>query len=270
MRPRALDFEAGFTVYPVAMEGLRVSQLAESAGVPASTVRYYERVGLLSPARRAGNGYRLFDHSSLDELAFINRAKGIGMSLEIAELLAVWPDTECRDLQDRLSRYLAGRIDQVRMQQRELEAFEAQLRAVRGRLAGREADADRCSKGCSCEADLDLTGDGPTGEWAGGECSLDDESRIARMAEWRILAEEATSVCRNGDAVRLTFAADPEVVAYVARLCAEESDCCAPVRFRLDIGADGFAVSGHAPGARSILEALFPERPRVYPWPSEA
>ncbi len=243
-----------------------MSQLAESAGVPASTVRYYERVGLLSPARRAGNGYRLFDHSSLDELAFINRAKGIGMSLEeIAELLTVWPDTECRDLQDRLSRYLAVRIDQVRTQRRELEAFQAQLGAVRGRLAGREAGAERCSKGCSCEADLDLTGDEPTGEWARRECSLDDESRSARMAEWRVLAEEATSVRRDGDVVRLTFAADPEVVACVARLCAEESDCCAPMRFRLDIGADGLAVTGLAPGAPGILEALFPQRSPVYP-----
>ena len=47
-----------------------------------STVRFYERAGLLSPPRRAANGYRVFGESALDELAFISRAKGIGMSLE--------------------------------------------------------------------------------------------------------------------------------------------------------------------------------------------
>jgi AcrR family transcriptional regulator len=52
-----------------AVNGLRVSELAERAGVTASTVRFYERSGLLSPARRAHNGYRLFDESALDELA---------------------------------------------------------------------------------------------------------------------------------------------------------------------------------------------------------
>ena len=248
------------------MEGLRVAELAESAGVPASTVRYYERIGLLSPARRAGNGYRVFDHSSLDVLAFIGRAKGIGMSLEeIAELLTLWPDTECRDLQARLSGYLAERIDQVGTQRSELDALLAQLGAVLGRLAGREAGAERCGKGCSCEADLDMSGEEPTGKWAGWECSLDDESKGARMAEWRAMTEEATSLSRDGDAVRLTFAADPEVVASVARLCAEESDCCAPVRFRLDVGTDGFAVTALAPGAPGILEELFPEPSPVCP-----
>jgi Predicted transcriptional regulators len=64
------------------MNGLRVAELATRAGVAASTVRFYERAGLLSPARRAVNGYRIFDESALEELAFIQRAKAIGMSLE--------------------------------------------------------------------------------------------------------------------------------------------------------------------------------------------
>jgi DNA-binding transcriptional MerR regulator len=45
----------------------------------------------LSPARRAANGYRVFDESALDELAFISRAKGIWMSLDdITDLVASW------------------------------------------------------------------------------------------------------------------------------------------------------------------------------------
>jgi MerR family transcriptional regulator, copper efflux regulator len=45
----------------------------------------------LSRARRAANGYRVFDESPLDELAFISRAKGIGMSLDdITDLIASW------------------------------------------------------------------------------------------------------------------------------------------------------------------------------------
>src|SRR6202034_918018 len=115
-------------VYPVVMEGLHVAELAESAGVAPSTVRFYERVGLLSPARRATNGYRLFDEAALEELAFVSRAKGIGMSLEdIADLLAAWPNGECRSLQARLRGFLIERIGQVREQRAELGAFERQL-----------------------------------------------------------------------------------------------------------------------------------------------
>ena len=59
------------------MEGFRVAELAERAGIAPSTVRCYERAGLLSPAQRAYNGYRMFGETALDELAFINRAKSI-------------------------------------------------------------------------------------------------------------------------------------------------------------------------------------------------
>jgi predicted site-specific integrase-resolvase len=41
------------------MEGFRVAELAERAGIAPSTVRFYERAGLLSPAQRAHNGNRM-------------------------------------------------------------------------------------------------------------------------------------------------------------------------------------------------------------------
>jgi DNA-binding transcriptional MerR regulator len=96
------------------MNGLRVAELAARAGVAASKVRFYERAGLLSPARRAKNGYRIFDESVLEELAFIQRAKGIGMSLEdIAALVAVWPSGSCQSLHARMQG-TPGRADQRR------------------------------------------------------------------------------------------------------------------------------------------------------------
>jgi MerR family transcriptional regulator, copper efflux regulator len=82
--------------------------------VASSTVRFNERAGLLSPARRAASGYRVFDEFALDELAFISQAKGMGRSLEdIAGPVASWSAGECRSLQARLRAYLAGRISRV-------------------------------------------------------------------------------------------------------------------------------------------------------------
>ena len=86
-----------------------------------STVRFYERAGLISPARRAHNRYRMFSESALDEIMFVQRAKGIGMSLEdIADLVAAWPTGKCQSLQARLRAYVAGRISEVHKQQAEL------------------------------------------------------------------------------------------------------------------------------------------------------
>jgi DNA-binding transcriptional MerR regulator len=241
------------------MTELRVSELAERAGVAASTVRFYERAGLLAPARRAANGYRVFDESALDELAFVSRAKGIGMSLEeISDLLAAWPVGECQSLQARLRSFLDGRIGQVHAQVAELGAFEAQLRAVLGRLAARDPGPERCGKGCSCEADLELSVDragfGP-GPWG---CSLDDDARASRVGEWRALAATAVSVERTADGVCVVLPPGPGTVAAVAALCAAEAECCAQASFRLDITARGLILTAAAPDAPGLLDVLFP------------
>jgi MerR family transcriptional regulator, copper efflux regulator len=132
------------------VDDLRVSELAERAGVAPSTVRFHERAGLLSPARRAASGYRVFDESAPDELAFISRAKGIGMSLEdIADLVASWPAGECRSLQARLRAYLAGRISQVRQQAAEMGMFERQLQAVLDRLSARDPGPEHSGRDAS-------------------------------------------------------------------------------------------------------------------------
>src|SRR5262245_30563157 len=95
------------------MNGRRVAELADRAGVAPSTVRCYERAGPLPPARRAVNGYRIVDESGLEELAFIQGAKAIGMSLEdIAGLVAVWPSGSCQSLQAQMRVHLSGQISQ--------------------------------------------------------------------------------------------------------------------------------------------------------------
>jgi DNA-binding transcriptional MerR regulator len=46
-------------------DGLTIQEAAEHAGLTAHTLRYYERVGLLDPVRRAGNGHRRFGDADL-------------------------------------------------------------------------------------------------------------------------------------------------------------------------------------------------------------
>jgi MerR family transcriptional regulator, copper efflux regulator len=240
------------------MNGLRVSELAERAGVAPSTVRFYERAGLLSPARRAGNGYRVFDESALDELALVSRAKGIGMSLEdIADLLAAWPTSECQSLQARLRSFLDGRIGGVSEQLAGLRAFEGQLLAVLDRLSARDPGPERCGKGCSCETDLDLAPDGTAASSPWG-CSLDRDALASRIAQWRALAASATSAERASGTVRLVLPAGPDVVASVAELCAAETRCCTQTRFVLEVTATQVSLTAQAPGSPDLLDVLFP------------
>lgn len=109
--------------------------VAKSAGVGTDTVRYYEREGLLSPARRTGSGYRLYSETDVERLRFIRKAKALGFTLEdIAELLR---------LQDGvIGGGSSSRRDRVRARARaRIEALDRRihaLSAIRDALASLE------------------------------------------------------------------------------------------------------------------------------------
>ena len=54
---------------------MKISELAERTGVSASTVRYYERTGLVPPPARTPSGYRSYDEDAEARLLFVTRAK---------------------------------------------------------------------------------------------------------------------------------------------------------------------------------------------------
>lgn len=69
---------------------MKIGQLASLAGVPAATIRYYERRGILAEPPRTHSGYRRYDVETADRLRFIKRAQELGFTLEeIEELLAL-------------------------------------------------------------------------------------------------------------------------------------------------------------------------------------
>ena len=118
---------------------LRSGQLARAAGVPLSTVRYYERAGLLPAPRRTAKGYRLYDEEALRRLRFVRRAKDLGFTLgEIEELLALRAarGADCATVRQRVAAKRA-----------EVERRIAELRALQRVLR-------RLEEGCPGEGDL--------------------------------------------------------------------------------------------------------------------
>jgi DNA-binding transcriptional MerR regulator len=67
---------------------LTIGELARRAGTAPSALRYYERIGLLPPAERAG-GKRHYPPASAERLAFVRLCQDAGFTLkEIRQLLA--------------------------------------------------------------------------------------------------------------------------------------------------------------------------------------
>lgn len=68
---------------------MQIRDLAQQAGVPAKTIRYYESVGLLPPPRRTANNYRVYTAADVHRLRFIASARALGLSTaDIADILA--------------------------------------------------------------------------------------------------------------------------------------------------------------------------------------
>ena len=87
-----------------------IGQLAKEGGVPTSTVRYYERIGLLHPQDRTGRNYRRYSVPALERLRFIRSAQAIGFTLDdIAALLNLRDgDTApCQEVQTLIKERLA-------------------------------------------------------------------------------------------------------------------------------------------------------------------
>ncbi|MER9869979.1 Cu(I)-responsive transcriptional regulator [Mesorhizobium sp. M0136] len=78
---------------------MNIGVASEKSGLPAKTIRYYEDIGLLHPAR-TGNGYRDYSTADIHRLRFLQRSRSLGFSVdECRQLLSLYQDRE-RDSAD--------------------------------------------------------------------------------------------------------------------------------------------------------------------------
>lgn len=112
------------------MKSMTISELAKSAGVPTTTVRYYERAGLLLPSARSGAGYRLYGDAAFERLRFIRAAQAVGFALDdISSLLDL--ETNGADLcQMEVAALLEKRLAETEARLRDLKQVKAHLSAA--------------------------------------------------------------------------------------------------------------------------------------------
>lgn len=104
-----------------------IGSLANAASVPTSTVRYYERRGLVKPLARSRGNYRQYDDSALHRLHFVRSAQAAGFTLADIAVLLRFQDGDparCRKVQTLIT----TRLEHVNGEIEQLQAADSMLR----------------------------------------------------------------------------------------------------------------------------------------------
>lgn len=110
---------------------LSIGATARSTGLPERTIRYYESIGLVAPARGA-NRYRKFGERELRRLRFVAKARSLGFSVDDCRALLALQDNPARAsanvraLATERVAQLDGKISLLRQMRKELAGLVAQ------------------------------------------------------------------------------------------------------------------------------------------------
>jgi DNA-binding transcriptional MerR regulator len=238
------------------MTTLTISQLARRSGVPATTLRYYERTGILPAPARTGAGYRVYDEAAAARVAFVRRAKSLGIELDdIAELVRLWDGEECWQVQEQLRAKVHGQRAATVQRLEDLTQLAADLDAVGATLGA----SDSCGPDCACVRPVQAVTERPMASvrMIGAACTLDTAELKQRLTDWRALRDRATQLKPISGGVRLSFAGD-EPIGPIARLAALESECCAFYSFtiRVDGPARQLEISAGVGGEPAVQALL--------------
>lgn len=104
---------------PESGAALTIAEMAERTGVSVHTLRYYERIGLLTVARGAA-GHRVYGAGDFARVVFLNRLRMTGMPIrELRRYVALVGEGE-QTVPERLAMLIAHR-EAVRAQLAELQ-----------------------------------------------------------------------------------------------------------------------------------------------------
>jgi DNA-binding transcriptional MerR regulator len=121
---------------------LRIHEAAAEVGLTARSVRYYEEVGLLRPARRSEGDYRLYDESDLERLRFIKGLRDdAGFSL--AEISKLLEDEAARERDHVAYHATADPRERRRILSDRIASFERQTQTLRTKIGRLQTMVDQ-------------------------------------------------------------------------------------------------------------------------------
>lgn len=104
-----------------------IKEVSAMLNIPASTLRYYEKEGLLNGVERMDTGYRLFSDENIKAIRFIECLKSTGMAIKDIRTFFEWVQQGDASLQQRYEMFLERRRvveEQIAQLQKTLEVVD--------------------------------------------------------------------------------------------------------------------------------------------------
>lgn len=127
---------------------MKIGELASATGLSPKTIRFYEAEGLIPDPPRTGSGYRAYAEPDVARLAFIIKAKHLGLSLdEIKGILKLHERSEptCVHVRSLLEEKLA----QIEKVIQDLLGFKQELESLRDQATSQVDCSQAGSNICS-------------------------------------------------------------------------------------------------------------------------
>jgi DNA-binding transcriptional MerR regulator len=126
---------------------MTIGAVARAVSVPATTLRYYEREGILAPSNRSPAGYRLYDNEAIERIRFLKAAQSAGFAL--ADIRTLLTDSAGREpvCRTTVQKLVSARLAEVQGRIKDLKRVEELLRRSLSRCR-------RLKKGCPLLTEL--------------------------------------------------------------------------------------------------------------------
>lgn len=118
---------------------MTIGSLAKATGIPQTTIRFYEREGLLRAAARSSGNYRLYGRAAAERLTFIGAAQAAGF--ELHEIKAILALESGRISCGRANEMVTARLTTLRKQMLKLRQLERVLQKVQRACTGKPVEA---------------------------------------------------------------------------------------------------------------------------------
>lgn len=107
---------------------MNIGEASKASQLPTKTIRYYEEIDLIAPLR-AENGYRAYSETDIHRLRFLQRARGLGFSIDECRLLLSLYEDKKRASAD-VKRLALDKIGEIDRKLSELESLKKTLSAL--------------------------------------------------------------------------------------------------------------------------------------------